>query len=195
MSKYNQIKVLFTEADRETLEPVLEQLRARSLRIIEGSDSIQKGDVVLAALSENFYADSTQSDRLLSLIGSGAESILPLQLDAAAIPDTLKNALYARNIIPAAGREPGQIAERILSALPKKKNRLPLFLVLAAVVLALVAGMMFWRSSSFIPVEETPVPVPEEPEPKELSIAIPAGLTAEELAEVKCVVIVGEHVS
>ena len=78
MSKYNQIKVLFTEADRETLEPVLEQLRARSLRIIEGSDSIQKGDVVLAALSENFYADSTQSDRLLSLIGSGAESILPL---------------------------------------------------------------------------------------------------------------------
>ena len=100
MSKYNQIKVLFTEADRETLEPVLEQLRARSLRIIEGSDSIQKGDVVLAALSENFYADSTQSDRLLSLIGSGAESILPLQLDAAAIPDTLKNALYARNIIP-----------------------------------------------------------------------------------------------
>ena len=133
MSKYNQIKVLFTEVDRETLEPVLEQLRARSLRIIEGSDSIQKGDVVLAALSENFYADSTQSDRLLSLIGSGAESILPLQLDAAAIPDTLKNALYARNIIPAAGREPGQIAERILSALPKKKNRLPLFLVLAAV--------------------------------------------------------------
>ena len=195
MSKYNQIKVLFTEVDRETLEPVLEQLRARSLRIIEGSDSIQKGDVVLAALSENFYADSTQSDRLLSLIGSGAESILPLQLDAAAIPDTLKNALYARNIIPAAGREPGQIAERILSALPKKKNRLPLFLVLAAVVLALVAGMMFWRSSRPIPVEETPVPVPEEPEPTELSIAIPAGLTAEELAEVKCVVIVGEHFS
>ena len=195
MSKYNQIKVLFTEADRETLKPVLEQLRARGLRMIEGADSIQKGDVVLAALSEHFYADSTLSDRLLSLIGSGAENVLPLQLDAAAIPDTLKNALYARNIIPAVGREPGQIAERILSALPKKKSRLPLFLVLAAVVLALVAGLMFWRSSRPVPVEETPVPVPEEPEPTALSIAIPAGLTAEELAEVKCVVIVGEHFS
>ena len=91
MSK--QIKVLFTDSDREALQPILEALRAKGLRVSEAAGELGKDDVVLAALSGAFYADKASEDRLLSLIGAGAENVLPLQMDAAPIPDTLKNAI------------------------------------------------------------------------------------------------------
>ena len=195
MSKYNQIKILSGDADRGRLEPVVSQLRARGIRIDEKPGKLNKGDIILAALSENFYADSALEGRLLNLIGEGARSILPLQIDEAAVPDALKNALYASNIISAAGREPSQIAERIISALPKKKSRLPLFLVLAAAVLGLAAVGVFYLQSRKAPTEEPEVQAEQEPQQEELVIDNPAGLTPEELAEVRCVVIVGDHFS
>ena len=96
------IRLLCSDADREALQELLGQLRARGLQVSQ--DAPGKNDVVLAALSGSFYEDREKTDALLSLIGAGAENVLPLQLDAAPIPDTVKNALYARNIIPAAGR-------------------------------------------------------------------------------------------
>ena len=121
------IRVLCAEADSERLRPVLDALLKKGLRVSDARNA-GKNDIILAALSENFYADPEGTDALLGLIGAGAENVLPLQLDGVPVPDTLKNALYARNIIPAAGREPVQIAERIVSALPRKKRRLPLVL-------------------------------------------------------------------
>ncbi len=195
MSKYNQIKVLSAPADRKKLEPVLEALRARGLSISDMAGKPDKEDIVLAALTEEFYADSSLCGRLLSLIGEGARNILPLQLDGAAIPDALKNALYARNIIPAADREPGQIAERVISALPQRKSRIPLLLVLCAAVLAVIAGAMFYLRSRPAPVEEIPAVTAEVQEPELPSFDIPEGLTPEDLEKVRCVVIVGKHFS
>ena len=183
------LKLLCSEADRTALEPVLAALRGQGLRVTE-AQTAGKNDTVLAALSEHFYADAEKTDTLLGLVAAGAENVLPLQLDAAPIPDTIKNALYARNIIPAAGRDPAQIAERIAAALPKKKSRLPLILSAAALVLIAVIGLLLWRAHQ--PPEEEPIPVMAEevtPEP----IYIPQGLTEEELAAIEDVVIVGDY--
>ena len=194
MSK--SISILSVDADREKLLPVLDQLRTKGMRVVEKGSELKKDDIVLAALSEQFYADDEICRKLLDLVGAGAENVFPVQLDSAEIPDTIKNALYARNIIPAAGRDAGLIAERITAALPKKKSRLPLVLVLGALVLAFLAGFWFWRNSRPAPAEENPAPTEEpEPTPTEPPIAIPAGLTEEDLAEVRCVVIIGEHFS
>ena len=127
--------------------PVLDALRAKGLRVSE-TGAAAKDDIVLAALSENFCADAEKTEALLDLLAAGAENVLPLQLDAAPIPDAVKNALYARNIIPAAGRDPAQIADRIAAALPKKKSKLPLILTAAALVLlAAIVGVLLWRAS------------------------------------------------
>ena len=147
------------------------------------------GRAARKALSEGFYADGGKTDALLDLVAAGAENLLPLQLDRAPIPDALKNALYARNIIPSAGRDAAHTAERILAALPKKKSRLPLILGGAGVVLLVLVGLLLWRSIS---PEDSAALAAEEP-PTEIGVPIPAGLTEADLAQVRCVVIVGEH--
>ena len=120
-----KIKLLCSEKDREALQPLLEQLRAKGLHVLEAKGAPQKDDNVLAVLTEHFYADEALTQRLLDLIGAEAKNVLPLQLDGALIPDAIKNALYARNIIPAAGRDDAHTAERILSAFPPSPPVLP----------------------------------------------------------------------
>ncbi|MBQ6465957.1 MAG: hypothetical protein IJJ43_06790 [Oscillospiraceae bacterium] len=180
------IKLLFADRDRDALQPLLEQLRAKGLRVVELTGGAGKNEVVLAVLSEAFYADGAAVDRLLGLIGAGSENVLPLQLDGAPIPDALKNALYARNIIPTAGRDDAHTAERILSAIPQRKSRLPLLLTAGAVVLAALAGVLIWRSAQNR--EAAPVMAQEE-----ISVPVSLGLTEEELAEITQVTIVGEY--
>ena len=188
MSTNKKIHLLCTDADRAALESVLKHLQEKGLRVSE-EGNVQKDDIVLAALSENLYADRDRVETLLTLIGSGAENILPLQLDEAMIPDTLKTALYARNIISAAGRDDFQIAERILSAMPQKKSRLPLILATAGVILLAVIGFVFLRPAPS--VESIPV----EPEVTEPAYVLPAGLTEEDLEKIVDVIIVGEQVA
>ncbi len=173
--------------DRERLSPVLEQLAAKGVSV-SGKRNPGKDDIILAVLSERFYADGEMMDWLLGLIGAGAENVLPLQMDGVPVPDTLKNALYARNIIPAAGREPEQIAERIISALPKRKNPLPLLLGAAGIFLLAVAGFLIFRAAGNRE---------EKPAAAQNGIAIPAslGLTDEDLSAIRAAVIVGDRVA
>lgn len=185
MSK-NKLCALYTEADRALLAPVLDTLRAKGLHVSEASGRPGAGEVVLVGLSERFYADEAAVERLLGLLGAGAENVLPLQLDEADMPDAIKNALYARNIIPAAQRDAGLVAERILAALPQKKSRLPLILSVAGVLLLAVVGLLIWRGSRAGGGDTAPV-MGGEP------IAIPAGLTLEDLAKIKDVVLVGDQ--
>lgn len=179
------VKLLFSQADREVLRPLLEQLAAKGVRVLEEAE-IGKKDTVLAVLSAHVYADTALTERLLSLVASGAGNVLPLQLDGAAIPDTLKNALYARNIIPAAGRDAAHTAERIISALPQKKSRLPLILGAAGIVLLAAVGLLI-RQAGRAPEEAVPAIAQDE-------IVIPAalGLTEEDLAQISSVTIVGD---
>lgn len=183
------IKICCVPEDRERLQPLAEQLRAGGIRISE--EAPKKGDVTLAVLSERFYADEAAGKQLLELIGTGAENVLPLQIDAAPIPEKLKNALYARNIISAAGRDDALLAERIAAAIPNKKNPLPLILTLCALALAIAAGLYFWRSGQ--PAEEPEEAVPVVAEEPVFDAVLPTGVTQEELEAVRCVVIVGDH--
>ena len=61
--------------------------------------------------------------------------MLPLQMDSAEIPDDLKNALYARNIISMGERDANLIADRIIDALPVQKSRLPIMLLAGGAVI------------------------------------------------------------
>ena len=180
------IHLLCSDADRAALQPVLDALQAKGLRV--SGEAPGKNDLVLAALSGSFYADDGKTGALLDLVAAGAENVLPVQLDAAPIPDAIKNALYARNIIPAAGRDAAHTAQRIVDALPKKKSRLPLILTASALVLVAVVGLLIWRAKQ--PPTEEPVPVMAE---TTAEIYIPAGLTEEDLAAIEDVVIVGDY--
>ena len=177
------IHLLCSDGDRAALQPVLDALQAKGLRV--SGEVPEKNDLVLAVLSEAFYADNDKTDALLDLLAAGAENVLPLQLDGVPIPDAIKNALYARNIIPAAGRDAAHTAERIAAAIPHMPPVLPKLLIAGAVVLAAIIGLLIWRSSG----NGGPNP---ETEPAE-QIYIPAGLTEEDLAAIEDVVIVGDY--
>ena len=181
------IRVLCAGADSERLRPVLDALLKKGLRVSDARNC-GKNDIILAALSENFYAEEAGTDVLLDLIGAGAENVLPLQLDGVPVPDALKNALYARNIIPAAGREPAQIAERIVSALPRKKRRLPLILGIAALVLLIAGAVLIIRTGK----NGKPA---AEPEQDAFVLPPELGLTEEDLSKIVDVVIVGDRVA
>ncbi len=187
MSK--KIRLLYSEQDREALKPLLDELRLRGLRIEEAQGAV-KGGVVLAVLSQNFYADEDRKDELLGIVASGTENVLPLQLDSCPVPDALKNAIYARNIIPASGRDAAHTAERILDALPKKKSRLPLIILIAGIVLLAAVGLLI-RQPAQVPEEPAPV---EEEVPAEI-YDLPEGWTQEDLDKIADVIIVGEQVS
>ena len=182
------VKLLACPEDREALAPILAALEEKGVRAAEAAGPAGKKDVVLAALSTRFYADEGLTGRLLSLVGSEAENILPLQLDDTPVPDTLKNALYARNIIPAAGRDASLLAERIAAALPQKKSRLPVILGAAALALAAAVGLLLWKSRAPAAVETI------APEPLDPTIYLPSGLTQEDLSRIVDVVIVGERI-
>lgn len=178
------IHLLCGDADRAALQPLLDALKTRGLRVSEQAPG--KNDLVLAALSEDFYADDSKTGALLDLVAAGAENVLPLQLDSAPIPDKIKNALYASNIIPASGRDTAHTAERIIDALPKQKSKLPLILTAAALVLIALVGLVIWRGAK----KEETVPGTAQSFGE---IYIPAGLTEEDLAAIEDVVIVGDY--
>ena len=196
MSKQS-VRLLLAEADRAALTPVLDALRAKGVAVAEGKGSA--GDTILAVLSEHFYADSSLKDALLGAIGGGAENVLPLQMDSAEIPDDLKNALYARNIISMGERDANLIADRIIDALPAQKSRLPIMLLAGGAVLVALIGFMVaqgMKASAPESVEETVAEATEETvaeAPQEIPYPLPAGLTEEDLAEIRCVAIMGDH--
>jgi len=181
MSKQH-IQVIAAARDRESLRPVLAALEEKRVSsAYTGSTPDPKG-LILVALSANLYADEAARLQVLELVATGAKHILPLRLDAAPIEPSLKAALYALNIISTEGRTPGQLADRIISALPRRRW-LPAVLAAAALVLVIAAGAFLLRSP-----EETPAV--QEPAATAAPV-FPAGLTAEDLEKVKYVTILG----
>ena len=73
------LHILCADRDRQALEPVLDTLRARGLRISEDPNA-GKGGLVLAVLSESMYADPEKTRALLELVGAGAEPCCPCSL-------------------------------------------------------------------------------------------------------------------
>ena len=66
-----KIKLLCSAADREALAPVIAQLKEKGLHVSELGSGTDGKEVVLAVLSEGFFADGALKERLLGLIGAG----------------------------------------------------------------------------------------------------------------------------
>lgn len=179
------MKLVASTDDQQRLQGILEQLRAQGVRISAANGALRKKDIVLVVLSEHFYGDETLRAQLFDLLAMGADHILPLNLGNVPVPEDIMNLLFARNIITPSDRDDVQVAERILSAIPEKKKRMPLILSVAAVMLVLAAGIFLW--SSMKKPEAEPVMVEQEPIPN------PWGMTEEELAKIQNVVIIGDY--
>ena len=191
MKQNVMLRLLCADADREALQPVLDALKEKGLRVSDAEGSLRKGELLLAVLSERFFAEGEKQKTLLEALSTGAENVLPLKLDEAEIPEELMNALYTRNIISAAGRDAGLIAERVLSAIPEKKSALPKVLIAGAAVLVVLAGFLLWRSST---PEAAPTPTPElMTEEEQIEIPVSFGLTEQDLDEITQVVIAGDY--
>ncbi len=183
MSKRALVKVLAAPEDLEDLRGVLDHLRSSGVRISEANGNLGKKDIVLAVLSRRLYSNEDLKEKLFDQLAVGAETILPLNLEETPVPEEIMNLLFARNIIASSGRTQEQLAQRILSAIPEKKNPVPGVLIAAMAVLFLLGGLFLWRSDAG---QEEPAPV-EEPIPN------PLGITEEQLAEIKDVVIIGDY--
>lgn len=179
------LKVLAAPEDLEQLQEVFEHLRKNGVRISQKTDSLEKKDLVLTVLSERFYADEKLKAQLFDQLAVGADMILPLNIGQVPVPEEIMNLLFARNIIMASGRTDEQLGERILSAIPEKKNHITVILIAAVAVLALLGGLFLWRSISQGKGEA--VIAAEEPIPN------PLGITEKELAEIQDVVIIGDQ--
>jgi len=182
------VNLLLAQADKAVMAPLLEALSAKGIKVSEGNPEGE--ETLLAALSENFFADKALTDALLGAVGKGGDKVLLLQLDKAEIPDDIRNAIYARNIISVDGRDADLVADRIIDALPAKKSTLPVALIAGGVVLLALVVFMVVRGMQGSKPQETEQAAEET---QEIAYPIPAGLTAEELAQIKCVAVIGEH--
>ena len=190
-NQFTKINVLFSDEDKERLDPILTELRNRGLQVSEAKEGTRQSEIILVALSKTFYEDDKAQEVLLNLLGKGAKNVLPVRLDDTTVPDKLKNVLYSRNIISASGRNVPQIADRIISAIPNKPSILPIVLIAASVVIAGMAGLFIWLANRPKP---EPDPVPSAVTQDE--IVIPAtleGLTDEDLYMITCVTILGDR--
>lgn len=185
MKKRALIKVLAAPEDLEKLGDVFAYLRGKGVAVSQAKNSLGKKDIVLAVLSERFYGDEDLKARLFDQLAMGAENILPLNLEETPVPEEIMNLLFARNIIMASGRDREQLAERILSAIPEKKNPMTAVLIGAVAVICVLAGLFLWQTLNR--EEAEPAMALEDPVPN------PLGITAEELAEIQAVVIIGDH--
>jgi Leucine-rich repeat (LRR) protein len=186
------IRILCADADRSALDPILSAMREKGFRISESTGKLRKNETVLAVLSEAFFKDSANSEKLLHLIGQGAEHVLPLRLDDSDLPENVSNALYARNIISASGREPEGIAQRMSDAIPQKKSHLPIILTACAAVL-LVLGGIFITKLARRTIVETPEPAEEPVVEDAIEVRLPNGLTEEDLEKVEIVFLISDQ--
>ena len=135
---------LYSAADREKAQTILDALCAKGFRIAE------KAPAVLVFLSENFAADEAAQERFFTADSAG-RAIIPVDLDGAVQNELVRSALIAKNAVSASGRTPEEIAERVSSAQgflpPRPRIGLIRLLAAAALLLALGAILWLWRSA------------------------------------------------
>ena len=179
------IKILACQEDRNRIQGILEQLSAKGIRVSDTNGPFRKKDIVLVVLSECFYGTEDLRAQLFDLLAQDAEYILPLNMGKIPVPQDILNLLFSRNIITPGDRDDEYVAGRILTAIPEKKNTLPLILSAAAILLLAVVGMILFSSGQ----KEEPVSEIAATEP----VPNPMGITQEELAEIMNVVIIGDR--
>lgn len=194
------VKILASEKDGEALQPILDALEKEGVKTLGDTRNLKKKELLLVALSENFYADEELSEALLSQVASGAENIMLIRLDGSAIPETLKTATYSRNVISVAGRDSSEIAGRIIAAFPKKKSLWWLF-VIAALIIAAASGVFIRNrrieaeAAAAAAAEAARIEaerIAEEEARAALEARLPKGVTAADLEKIESIMIIGD---
>lgn len=191
------IYVMFHEADRERVLPVLEAMEGRGLRFCgvqqQKEQRARKALAVLAFLSESFVRE--RQDAFFAVKDSGVP-LIPIQLEDMQLPEMMQQALYAQNSIMAERYPTAQaLADRILTAevfadptiTPAQKRasrRMLAGLCGGAAAVLLLLALVFLGGG-------TPEPVVEEV--VQTSYENPFDLSREDLERIRSVAIVGEH--
>ena len=182
-----KITAILSPADREKAQPILDALAKRGLRLAGEKD----GKAALLFLSEAFAKDEEAQERFFAL-DSAERTIIPVDLDGAAQSELVRSALIAKNAIAASGRTPEEIAGRVADALafregPDKRIWTRRILRIAVAALILGAAAWIWKTIPHGGGGETPGGGTEIVSP-----AYDFGLTQEDLAAIRDVVIVGD---
>lgn len=194
------LKILASDKDGEALQPILDALEKGGVKTLSNARSLKKKELLLAALSENFYADEELCGALLSQVASGAENIMLVRLDGSSIPDTLKTATYSRNVISSSGRDGSEIAARIIAAFPEKKSLWWLF-VIAALIIAAASGVYIRNrrieaeAAAAAAAEAARIEaerIAEEEALAALEARLPKGVTAADLEKIESIMIIGD---
>ena len=195
------VKLLAAEADREKLAPILEQLKSKGIKIESAENKLKNKELLLVGFSEKLYSDEKLMKKLFSELASETKNVMPLKIDEYDIPDELKTATRASNVISTEGRDANLIAERIIAAIPKKK--LAWIFILAAVIIAAAAGYFIYQRYTEVKAAEAAAAeaariAEEERLAAEAqaafieSLNLPEGVTYEQLENISNVVIVGD---
>lgn len=190
---------LFQEKDREKVMPTLEAIAGKGFRMCgvnrRNLRAAGKAVAVLVFLSESFAGDSAVQDDFFAVLNSGVPMI-PVQLDSAAMPEVMTQAMYARNSIVAERYPTAEaLAERILTAeafakpvvtaaQKKLSRRNTMIVCAAAVVMLIAAAVLMWPRTSEEPVVQEVVV--EEP-------ILAFGMTQADLDKIRYVVMVGDE--
>ena len=192
------VVTLFAPSDRERVMPLLEQLDQRGYALC-GQDGkataaqAKRACAVVAFLSAAFAASDDQQAVLLAADAAGVP-IVPVQLDEAEQPELVRRALMATNAIMAQRYEtPEALVDRLCSAealaTPQvtaaqkaAAKRTTTLLVAAAACVLVLVGVLLVRTMSGSAKSGAAKKAAEQ-----------YGLTEEDLAEIRDVVIVGEH--
>ena len=190
-----RLEIMAVADDLKAVEPVLAELKKKKIRITDMGRRIK--DMVLVVLSSNFYSDTDAVNSLLSLIAKEPDKVIPMQLDTTPVPSTIKNALYSRNIIPAADREPELVADRIDASIPPVIPQGLLYLLIGGGVLLLIGcGVLVWlatRPKEPEPVINIEVVTTPTPEP-EVDETIPVEIRNVDPESITDIVILGDNV-
>lgn len=184
---------LYAAADENKVRPILDALQKEGATVRDGGATPGREDALLLFLSKSVAADGPEADAFFRL-NAGRALVIPVNLDGAAPPEALQNALMARHTLDGAKYGPQELAERIArAARGEGKNRLPLILsAAAAVILLVVGGIILSRQrgaeETAADVQETAAPTPTA----EPALPQDVDLSREELEKVFELVIVGD---
>lgn len=193
--------VLCHSSDSAKLEDIFKALEARGLMLCvidekRGAGSIiSKACGVISVFSESFNSSETLQSLFLSADSAG-KTIVPLRADDSALPELFTRLAYTNNSINLSKYSPEEAADRIMTApcfnppgVTREQTgaykRTAAALVAAALAVAAFVGVPLIKNYLSEKAEQERLQAAYE------DIESRFGLTAEELAEIKCFCLIG----
>ena len=185
---------LYAPADEGRVRPILDALAQTGAAVRGAGAKPGREDALLLFLSKNVAADGPEAETFFRL-NAGRALVIPVDLDGSTPPEELQNALMARHTLDGRKYSAQELAERIArAATGEGRNRLPLVLSVAAVILLAAGGVALWKNRPAQPTEAlvteavfitTPIPTAEP--------RMPEGISGVDLASIVEIAYVGDE--